>query len=440
LRKENEVRTEKFSGTYEEWDPERTLRNTMASEKGRVLGPSDRSGGALKKLYLHEGQSQGDFRGSVLSLMDLEIPSRRLLTRNEEKSLGQKVQSGFRRLEKLLPRTLSGYERYLQRMAEVQAGSVVSTAWFSLGERLPHDLLTARKQMEKAKRLARRSPRRAEKALLEGAQVLRRYKLDPETRFQWSRTAAVAGDPPGPLGQLELPRKALRILKRTIRIMEEARDQLVLPNFRLILKEVFRYQPIGMKRSDLFQEGILGLHRAVFRFDPGRLTRFSTYATYWIRQAIRKALIDRSRLIRVPQAVQQELRNPDTHLSREEVQRVHRIMRETVSISAGDDDDLDTRGTLDMLGDQRKFVSEKLHTGTIPLAVSRALAFLDSREREVIRRRYGLDGEHIETLEEIGSSLHLSRERIRQIESEALNKMSQSHVLKDVYENLRPGP
>lgn len=408
----------------------------MASEKGRVSGPTDRSGVALKKLYLHEGQSQGDFRGSVLSLTDLEIPSRRLLTRAEEKSLGQKVQSGFRRLEKLLPQTLGGYERYLQRMAEVQAGSVVSTAWFSLVERLPHDRLAALKHMEKAERLARRSPRRAEKALLEGAQILRRYKLDPETRFQWSRAAAAAADPAGPLGQLELPRKALRILKRTLRIMEEARDQLVLPNFRLILKEVFRYQPIGMKRSDLFQEGILGLHRAVFRFDPGRLTRFSTYATYWIRQAIRKALIDRSRLIRVPQAVQQELRNPDTHLPREEVQRVHRIMRETVSISAGDDDDAETRRAEDILGDHGKLVSEKLHTGTIPRAVSRAMTFLDSREREVIRRRYGLDGEQIQTLEEIGSSLHLSRERIRQIESEALSKMSRSQVLQDVYENL----
>ncbi|MGH9361689.1 MAG: sigma-70 family RNA polymerase sigma factor, partial [Thermoanaerobaculia bacterium] len=221
-----------------------------------------------------------------------------------------------------------------------------------------------------------------------------------------------------------------------IRIMEEARDRLVLPNFRLVLKEVFRYQPVGMKRSDLFQEGILGLHRAVFRFDPTRLTRFSTYATYWIRQAIRKALIDRSRLIRVPQAVQEELRNPDTHLSSEEVERVNRLMRETVSISAGDDDDGDDRRTTGMLGDDGLRADDGLRTGAIPSAVSAALGRLDTREREVIRRRFGLEGEHVQTLEEIGSILHLSRERIRQIEAEALDKMSRSHALQEVYEHL----
>jgi RNA polymerase nonessential primary-like sigma factor len=225
-------------------------------------------------------------------------------------------------------------------------------------------------------------------------------------------------------------------LRRTIEIMESARDKLVLPNFRLILKEVFRYQPSGMKRSDLFQEGILGLHRAVFRFDPGRLTRFSTYATYWIRQAIRKALIDRSRLIRVPQAVQEELRNPDTHLTSDEVQRVRRIMRETVSISAGDDDNPEDRLSLDMIQDSETPVTEKLHTGSIPMAVSRAMTYLDSREREVIRRRFGLEGEHLQTLEEIGTSLHLSRERIRQIETDALKKMSRIQILQEVYDDL----
>src|SRR5262245_45731017 len=74
----------------------------------------------------NEGTSQGEFRGSVLSLMDLEIPSKRLLTREEERSLGQKIQSGFRRLKVLLPETLSGYRHYLQQMAEVHSGSMVS--------------------------------------------------------------------------------------------------------------------------------------------------------------------------------------------------------------------------------------------------------------------------------------------------------------------------
>ena len=103
--------------------------------------------------------------------------------------------------------------------------------------------------------------------------------------------------------------------------LERARDVLVLPNFRLVLKDVFRYHPAGMRHSDLFQEGVLGLHKAVFRFDSERGTRFSTYATYWIRQSIRKALIDKARMIRVPQAVQEELRKEESRLNETEANR-----------------------------------------------------------------------------------------------------------------------
>jgi RNA polymerase sigma factor (sigma-70 family) len=389
-----------------------------------------------KSFLLGEGTRQGEFRGNVLSLSDLEIPTQPLLTKEEERVLGRKIQSGFRRLKKVLPETVVGYRRYLQQMAEVNAGTLTFVAWFPHREGIKDDLLKATKKLTYAERLARRSPKRAMQILSQGVKILKKYPLDPESQFQWSRTVVKASSDQGPLGRLSRPNRSLKILQNTVEIMEAARDKLVLPNFRLILKEVFRYQPSGMKRSDLFQEGILGLHRAVFRFDPLRLTRFSTYATYWIRQAIRKALIDRSRLIRVPQAVQEELRNPETHLSSDEIQRVRRIMRDTISISAGDDDDPEDRLSLEMIENYETSVNEKLHTGAIPVAVSRAMSYLDSREREVIRRRFGLEGEHLQTLEEIGTSLHLSRERIRQIETDALKKMRRIQILQDVYDDL----
>lgn len=403
------------------------------SYHSRKLG---RKGARKKSIMLGEGPRQGEFKGSVLSLSDLEIPTEPLLTKEQEQSLGKKIQAGFRRLKYLLPETLVGYRRYLQQMAEVNSGTLTFVAWFPHKENIKEDLLKATKKLTHAERLARRSPKRAMQILSQGAKILKGYPLDPETRFQWSRAVANATDDQSPLGALSRPQRSQDIVRRTVEIMEFARDKLVLPNFRLILKEVFRYQPSGMKRSDLFQEGILGLHRAVFRFDPFRLTRFSTYATYWIRQAIRKALIDRSRLIRVPQAVQEELRNPDTHLSGDEILRVRRIMRETVSFSAGDDDDPEDRLSLEMIQDHDTSLDEKLHTGSIPVAVMRAMSYLDSREREVIRRRFGLEGEHLQTLEEIGTSLHLSRERIRQIETEALKKMRRIHILQEVYDDL----
>ena len=190
-----------------------------------------------------------------------------------------------------------------------------------------------------------------------------------------------------------------------------------------------------MKRSDLFQEGILGLHRAVFRYRPEKKTRFSTYATYWIRQSIRKSLIDRAHMVRVPQAVQETLRKPENDMKPEEARRIRRLMRETVSMSAGDDDD--PRDRLDYrIVRNKASLDESFHLDVVPEEVAKALQKLTGREREVIRRRFGIDEDRTQTLEEIGVALHLSRERIRQIEREALEKMSHYGSLQAVYEEL----
>jgi len=228
----------------------------------------------------------------------------------------------------------------------------------------------------------------------------------------------------------------VRLINRLVTRVELARDQLVLPNFRLILKDALRYNPLGMRRSDLFQEGILGLHRAVFRYDPDRKTRFSTYATYWIRQAIRKALIDRSRLIRIPQAVQEELRNPQTKMRPEEVRRIRTVMSDTVSMSAREEDDPRDRVSFEAVRATAPALTEEFHTGVIPEAIDEALRRLNTREREVLRRRFGIGGDRVQTLEEIGVAMHLSRERIRQIEREALAKMKRQDGLQAVYEEM----
>jgi RNA polymerase primary sigma factor len=311
-------------------------------------------------------------------------------------------------------------------------------SWLSLKERMEADLTLASRALDRAESaLKTKSNRsRAMKWYQEGVNILRRYPLDPETLYQWSREVVGTLYCAGNVGKLAKMQKVDRVLRRVIDVLERERDRLVMPNFRLVLKEVFRYHPTGMKRSDLFQEGILGLQKAVFRFDASRSIRFSTYATYWIRQSIRKSLIDKSRMIRIPQAIQEELRKAESALKPAEADRVRRLMSETILFSYGESEDSNDRFAFEVKDPSNPELGATLHTGTVPRVVNEALLDLNSRERDVVQRRFGLAGERPQTLEEIGVHLNLSRERIRQIEQEALARMRRCRHLLDVYEDL----
>ena len=388
-----------------------------------------------RKLTGALGSAMKSSAGSVLSFSDLEIPVEPLLTKEQEFRSGRKIRLCLRRLAFLLPRHPVGYRRFLARMAEVLEGGSLMFSWLSLRERMSNDLKLASRGLERAEAYAPRSAVRAMNALEEGVKILLTYPLDPETLTQWSREVLTQRIPKA-FSKIQRVAKVERLLRKAMEALEKERDRLVMPNLRLVLKEVFRYHPTGMKRSDLFQEGILGLQKAVFRYDAERNIRFSTYATYWIRQSIRKSLIDKSRMIRVPQAIQEELRKAKSTLSPREKERVRRIMSETVLFSYGEADDSNDRFAFEIKDPSVPELGEDLHTGTIPTAVESALRGLNSRERDVLQRRYGLAGERPQTLEEIGTQLNLSRERIRQIEQEALSHMRKSRELLEVYEDL----
>lgn len=376
-------------------------------------------------------------RAKPLSLTDLEIPVKPLLTREQEVASGSKVRQSLKRLAEFLPRHPLGYRRFLSRMSEVAEGGTLMFSWLSLKESMERDLTKATRALSRAECLAPENARSALAAYERGIAVLKTYPLDPETVYQWAREVCSSQQSFGPLGKLRHVRKSVRLLKRTLEVLEKEREKMVLPNFRLVLKEVFRYHPTGMRRSDLFQEGILGLQKAVFRFDATRGIRFSTYATYWIRQSIRKALIDKSRMIRVPQAIQEELRKEHTSLKESEANRVRRILSETVLFSAGESESADDRFSFDVRDSGPSAeLSHSLHIGRIPQAVTEALGALTTRERDVVQRRFGLAGERPQTLEEIGTHLNLSRERIRQIEREALERMRRFQDLMEIYEDL----